>query len=516
MTREPGGTPLGERLRRSSSSATEMSPWAEAALFAAARAELVERVDPPGARARRDGDLRPLHRLLARLPGRGARARRRPRPRAQPRRDRRSAAGRHFVLQLDAARRAGPRRGGAPDRIEREQARVPRAGRGRLPRAARRFPERITAVDGTLPTRSRSRRSCVTRVDGTFLSRPRPPGCSRRPSRRGRPRVPLLRAAWGRQAGDGARVRRGLLGDEGASSAARIPTSTCWSPSATRSGSTTSASSAATSTCARSRGIVASTSSSMRRRSTRTPPTLCSRTSRPPAYAVIVLVAADLGPLRRRSAALPARPLPPPLRADRSRLARRARPGCPTRSDGCSPASRVEGSIARRRCWTPTRRTGGRHCWPSRRPSTSTRISSPPPRRRPCSRPRERGAHAKEVAEAELEELDLTTREAEQRARRAQRGAEREELLASLDELAAWYRDLVAVAAGAARPSSTSTTARRSGGTARSSGWTGPSRAVGHVRALWRDAEELNVNASLSLEALFVRLRRELAPAHAV
>src|SRR5207302_10787926 len=37
--REPGGTPLGERVRELLLQGTEMTPWAEAALFAAARAE---------------------------------------------------------------------------------------------------------------------------------------------------------------------------------------------------------------------------------------------------------------------------------------------------------------------------------------------------------------------------------------------------------------------------------------------------------------------------------------------
>ena len=45
-TREPGGTPLGEQIREMLLR-DEVSPWAEAALFAAARAELVERVIDP-------------------------------------------------------------------------------------------------------------------------------------------------------------------------------------------------------------------------------------------------------------------------------------------------------------------------------------------------------------------------------------------------------------------------------------------------------------------------------------
>jgi dTMP kinase len=46
-TREPGGTLLGEEIRRLLLDRVEMSPWAETALFAAARAELVEGVIAP-------------------------------------------------------------------------------------------------------------------------------------------------------------------------------------------------------------------------------------------------------------------------------------------------------------------------------------------------------------------------------------------------------------------------------------------------------------------------------------
>jgi dTMP kinase len=47
LTREPGGTPLGERVRRLLLEGDDMSAWAEAALFAAARAEHVERAIRP-------------------------------------------------------------------------------------------------------------------------------------------------------------------------------------------------------------------------------------------------------------------------------------------------------------------------------------------------------------------------------------------------------------------------------------------------------------------------------------
>ncbi|HVM17704.1 MAG TPA: dTMP kinase [Gaiellaceae bacterium] len=47
LTREPGGTPLGEKVRALVLDGDDVSGWAEAALFAAARAELVERVIRP-------------------------------------------------------------------------------------------------------------------------------------------------------------------------------------------------------------------------------------------------------------------------------------------------------------------------------------------------------------------------------------------------------------------------------------------------------------------------------------
>jgi dTMP kinase len=53
-TREPGGTPLGEQIRSLLLDGSHMSPWAEASLFAAARAELVERVIAPALQAGKD------------------------------------------------------------------------------------------------------------------------------------------------------------------------------------------------------------------------------------------------------------------------------------------------------------------------------------------------------------------------------------------------------------------------------------------------------------------------------
>jgi DNA polymerase III subunit delta' len=124
---------------------------------------------------------------------------------------------------------------------------------------------------------------------------------------------------------------------------------------------------------------------------------------------------------------------------------------------------------------------------------------------------RECGEAAKARAEEEGEGLDLPAREAEQRIRRAQRGAEREELLLSLEELAAWYRDLVVATAGAERTvvhydrldelREDATTDRAEGA----------EEAAELVREAWRNIEEFNVQPGLALEALFIRLRWALS-----
>jgi hypothetical protein len=127
----------------------------------------------------------------------------------------------------------------------------------------------------------------------------------------------------------------------------------------------------------------------------------------------------------------------------------------------------------------------------------------------------ERGAEARAAAEAELEGLDYTAREAEQRARRAQRGAEREETLLALDELAAWYRDLVVLCAGAERAVvhvDHHETLRCDATIGR---MLGAEQAAETVRETWRAFEEFNVAPSLALESLFVRLSGALGHAPA-
>jgi dTMP kinase len=148
-TREPGGTPLGEQVRELLLDGPEMTSWAEASLFAAARAELAERVIRPAlARgaivvsdryldsslayqgvARGLGIERVLELNVAvsdLLPDRT------------------------FVLLVDEAT-ATARLGRQPDRIEREGADFRAAVDAGFRAVAERFPERIVVLDGARP-----------------------------------------------------------------------------------------------------------------------------------------------------------------------------------------------------------------------------------------------------------------------------------------------------------------------------------------------------------------------------
>jgi len=125
----------------------------------------------------------------------------------------------------------------------------------------------------------------------------------------------------------------------------------------------------------------------------------------------------------------------------------------------------------------------------------------------------ERGQEAKEREQAALEGIGLPEREADQRVRRAQRGAERDELLAGLEGLEAWYRDLVVVSAGAEQAAVHADRLAELGEDAALGLGDSAARAAELVRETWRTLEEFNLNPSLALEALFVRLRRVLRAA---
>ncbi len=237
----------------------------------------------------------------------------------------------------------------------------------------------------------------------------------------------------------------------------------------------------------------------------------------PPAYAVIVLVANDLGPLpetiRSRCQLIPFRRLSeaavrgaleeraPGLAPDELAVIARLAAGRLDRAEALlDPEAR-----ARRDALLAVARSV--YADDAFDPGAAAGVL--------LAGIRERGAAAKEAAEEGLGDLDLPKREAEQRVRRAQRRAERDELLAALEELGWWYRDLIAVAVGAEAAvvhSDRLDDLRRDGSRERI---VGAESACEAVRETWRAFEEFNLAPGLALEALLVRLRRELSPAFA-
>jgi dTMP kinase len=150
--REPGGTPLGERVRELLLDGPEMGAWAEATLFAAARAELAERVIRPallrGAWVVCDRFVDSSLAYQGAARGLGIEAVRELNATATAG----LAADVTFVLLLDPAVALGRRARSRPDRIEREDAEfVRRVDRGYrdLVTAA---PDRYVVLDGSLPT----------------------------------------------------------------------------------------------------------------------------------------------------------------------------------------------------------------------------------------------------------------------------------------------------------------------------------------------------------------------------
>ena len=149
-TREPGGTPLGEEIRELVLHSGEVTPWAEAALFAAARAQHVDDVIRPaldrGAVVVCDRfvDSSLAYQGIARGLGYG------------PVLELNLAAtggllpDRTFLLLIDG-QTAAARVGDVRDRIERGGAELQADVAGAYEEVARRFPERIVVLDGSLP-----------------------------------------------------------------------------------------------------------------------------------------------------------------------------------------------------------------------------------------------------------------------------------------------------------------------------------------------------------------------------
>jgi dTMP kinase len=149
-TREPGGTPLGEGIRELVLHGHEMSPWAEALLFASARAEHVEEVIRPALERGADVlcdryvDSSLAYQGIAR--GLGL---------ERVLEVNLDAVGglmpdRTFVLALDSETASG-RVGESPDRIEREEPGFGARVEAAFLELAERFPERIVVLDASLP-----------------------------------------------------------------------------------------------------------------------------------------------------------------------------------------------------------------------------------------------------------------------------------------------------------------------------------------------------------------------------
>jgi dTMP kinase len=149
LTREPGGTTTGERIREILLHGEALAPWAEAALFAAARAELLEEVVRPA--LDRGADVVSDRYLDSSLAYQGIARGLGVEPVLEL--NRLATSGllpdRTFVILLPPAE-AAARRSGELDRIEREGAAfaedVDRAYR----EIAGVFPDRVRVVDGTL------------------------------------------------------------------------------------------------------------------------------------------------------------------------------------------------------------------------------------------------------------------------------------------------------------------------------------------------------------------------------
>ena len=147
--REPGGTELGEQIRTLVLHGGEMTPWAEALLYAAARAELVaEVIEPALARGAdvlldRYFDSSVVYQGIGRGLGRD-----------EVLQLNLLAVGgvvpdRTFVLAVDPARSLG-RVGGSPDRIEREDGAFHEKVAAGYEQLAALFPERVVVLDGAL------------------------------------------------------------------------------------------------------------------------------------------------------------------------------------------------------------------------------------------------------------------------------------------------------------------------------------------------------------------------------
>jgi DNA polymerase-3 subunit delta' len=234
----------------------------------------------------------------------------------------------------------------------------------------------------------------------------------------------------------------------------------------------------------------------------------------PPPYAVVVLVADELGSLpetiRSRCQLVPFRRLSE--RAIREEIDRRAPNLSPEQATAIARVAGGRLDRAERLLDADAVRRRDELLAVARSVYTDPLFDPSEAAQTVLALASERAKQARADAEEAVAGRDLSEREADQHVRRAERGAEREETLLALEELAAWYRDLVVVAAGAERAVLHFDRLPQLAEDATVERMLGAERAAEAIRETWRAFEEFNVSPPLALEGLFVRLGRELAP----
>jgi DNA polymerase-3 subunit delta' len=233
----------------------------------------------------------------------------------------------------------------------------------------------------------------------------------------------------------------------------------------------------------------------------------------PPSYAVVLLLADELGPLpetiRSRCRLVPFRRLSE--RAVRSWVAAR-HPGLS--SEEATAVARVAGGRLDRADALGDEDGRARRAEllaVARSVYADERFEPSEAADRVLALVAERSRKAREAEEERLEDDELTERQAEQRLRRAEFGAQRDGVLEALEELAAWYRDLVVVAVGAEKAALHVDRLVELHADVGVERLAGAERSAELVRETWRRFEELNLQPKLALEALFTQLRGELA-----